>query len=134
MTPTGFIALRKAIGLAHSTRGLRLRITHQGTYLAEIGHDVVVRTTGSPLRFTPCQLRVALARAFVDSIAGRGVRAFGLPVGHDPEIHYGIGCGVGAVLPLGLVHRVDDSRTSPTRCCSAVRPRSSSTPRGPRLL
>ena len=108
VTPTGFVALRKAVALAHATRGVRLRITHRGTYLAEVGHDVVVRTSGSPLRFTPCQLRVALGRALVDSIAGRSVSAFGLPIGHDPEIHYGVvGGTAGAVLPFGIVRRVD---------------------------
>jgi hypothetical protein len=107
MTPTGFVALRKAVGLAHATRGLRLRFTHRGAYLAEVGHDVVVRTSGTPLRFTPCQVRMALARAIVDSIAGRGVSAFGLPVGSDPEIHFGVGGEGAAVLPFGIVRRVD---------------------------
>lgn len=108
MTPTGFVALRKAVGLAHATRGLRLRFTHRGAYLAEVGHDVVVRTSGAPLRFTLCQVRMALARALVDRIAGRGVSAFGLPVGDDPEIHFGVG-GDAAVLPFGIVRRVDPS-------------------------
>ena len=105
MTPTGFVALRKAVGLAHATRGLRLRFTHRGAYLAEVGHDVVVRTSGTPLRFTPCQVRMALARALVDSIAGRSVSAFGLPVGDDPEIHFGVGGDDAAVLPFGIVRR-----------------------------
>ena len=108
MTPSGLVALRKAVGLAHATRGLRLRITHRGSYLAEVGHDVVVRSTGSPLRFTPCQMRVALGRAVVDNIAGRAVSAFGLPVGDDPEIHFGVGNGA-SVLPFGIVHRLDTS-------------------------
>ena len=109
MTPTGFVALRKAVGLAHATRGLRLRFTHRGVYLAEVGHDVVVRTSGTPLRFTPCQVRMALARALVDRIAGRRVSAFGLPVGDDPEIHFGVGGDDAAVLPFGIVRRVDPS-------------------------
>jgi hypothetical protein len=108
MTPSGLVALRKAVGLVHATRGLRLRITHRGSFLAEVGHDVVVRTSGSPLRFTPCQMRMALGRAVVDNIAGRAVSAFGLPVGNDPEIHFGVGNGA-AVLPFGIVRRVDTS-------------------------
>jgi hypothetical protein len=105
------VALRKSVALVHATRGLRLRITHRGNYLAEVGLDVVVRETGRPLRFTPCQLRVALGRALVDSLAGRRVSAFGLPTGHDPEIHFGV-CPQGAtVLPFGLIRRVD-----PTGC------------------
>jgi hypothetical protein len=108
MTPSGLVALRKAVGLAHATRGLRLRITHRGTYLAEVGHAVVVRTSGSPLRFTPCQMRMALGRAVVDNIAGRSVSAFGLPVGNDPEIHLDVGNGA-EVLPFGVVRRVDPS-------------------------
>ena len=109
MTPAGLVALRKAVGLAHATTGLRLRITHRGRYLAEVGHDVVIRTSGSPLRFTPCEVRMALARALVDSIAGRGVSAFGLPVGSDPEIHYGVGCPAAAVLPFGVVRRIESA-------------------------
>jgi len=109
MTPTGFVALRKAVALAHATRGLRLRFTHHGVYLAEVGHDVVVRTSGAPLRFTPCQVRMALARALVDRVAGRGVSAFGLPVGDDPEIHIGVGGEDAVVLPFGIVRRVDRS-------------------------
>lgn len=108
MTPAGFVALRKAVGLPHGTRGLRLRITHHGEYLAEVGHDVVVRTSGSPLRLTPCQVRLALARALVDSLAGRSVSAFGLPTGNDPEIHFGVGRDA-AVLPFGIVRRTDRS-------------------------
>ena len=109
MTPTGLVALRKSVALAHATQGLRLRITHRGTYLAEVGHDVVVRDSGRPLRFTPCQLRVALSRALVDSLAGRRLSAFGLPIGHDPEIHYGV-CPHGAtVLPFGVIRRVEAS-------------------------
>jgi hypothetical protein len=108
MTPAGFVALRKAVGLAHGTRGLRLRFTHRGAYLAEVGHGVVVRTSGSPLRFTPCQVRMALARALVDSLAGRRVSAFGLPIGDDPEIHFGVGREA-AVLPFGIIRRADGS-------------------------
>jgi hypothetical protein len=111
MTPTGLVALRKAVALVHATRGLRLRITAGGCYLAEVGHDIVVRSSGTPMRFTPCQLRVALARAMVDRVAGRQVRAFGLPVGTDPEIHYGVTPPRAVVLPLGLIRRVEPSTT-----------------------
>ena len=108
MTPTGLVALRKSVALAHAPPDLRLRITHRGIYLAEVGHDVVVRHAGSPLRFTPCQLRVALSRALVDCLAGRRVSAFGLPIGHDPEIHYGVPHPA-SVLPFGVIRRIEPS-------------------------
>jgi hypothetical protein len=106
------VALRKAVALAHATRGLRLRITHRGTYLAEVGHDVVERTSGAPLRLTPCQLRVSLVRAMADRIAGRRVRAFGLPVGDDPEIHFGVTPSCATVLPFGVIGRIDAGGSS----------------------
>ena len=108
MTPTGLVALRKSVALAHATKGLRLRITHRGNYLAEVGHDVVVRNTGTPLRFTPCQLRVALSRALVDCLAGRRVSAFGLPIGHDPEIHYVVPQAA-SLLPFRVIRHVEPS-------------------------
>jgi hypothetical protein len=107
MTPTGLVAMRKAIALAHATRGLRLRITSGERYLAEVGHDVVERHSGLPRRFSPCRLRVSLSRAMVDRIAGRAVQAFGLPVGDDPQIHFGVTPPCATVLPFGLIRRVD---------------------------
>jgi hypothetical protein len=91
MTPAGMVAFRKAAALVHSLPGLRLRITHDGTPLAEIGTDVCVRTEGLPRRLTPCQFRVALLRVLDGSTRARAISAFGLPAGVDPAIHLGVG-------------------------------------------
>ena len=45
MTPAGMVAFRKSAALVHTLPGLRLRITHDGTPLAELARDVMVRCT-----------------------------------------------------------------------------------------
>ncbi len=90
MTPAGIVAFRKSAALVHAVAGLRLRITHDGRPLAEIGHDVVVRTEGLPMRLTPCQFRVALLRVLDGTTRARPISAFGLPPGIDPAIHLGV--------------------------------------------
>lgn len=90
MTPAGLVAVRKGAALVHAVPGMRLSVTHDGTPLAEIGHDVVVRTEGLPMRLTPCQLRVALLRVLDGSTRARPISAFGLPAGVDPAIHLGV--------------------------------------------
>lgn len=62
MTPAGMAAFRKSAALVHTLPGLRLRITHDGTPLAEIGQDVCVRTEGWPMRLTQVRRRRARRR------------------------------------------------------------------------
>lgn len=47
--------------------------------------------------------------ALVDGLAGRRVGAFGLPIGHDPEIHFGVCPPAASVLPFGVIRRVEPS-------------------------
>jgi hypothetical protein len=114
MTPAGIHALRKAAALAHHVRGVRVRLTHDGAYLAEVGHGVVACAEGNPVRLTPCQLRVALSRVIGDAVRGRGVAAFGLDAGIDPTVHLGV-CrdGALAVHAFGLI---TDATGAATTC------------------